>query len=267
MSSDESIPPEHAVAATCGWLVEAPQDPVEVGDQLARELLELENAATADGPPRAFLWFGKQSLVASGSDVRSPRFHAAAAASAQTGWPVHVRSSGGTAVALTPGILNVALIRPWIRRRLALEAGFQMICALLVDAFADLDVAAGTGSVPAAYCDGRFNVLVGSRKIAGTSQRQANRGERGASLIHATILIDADLPAITRAVNFFYERAGIAREHRAEAIVNLVDCVPVARARALRQVLTNKLKEPLRFGGGEAQGVPETNAAAQHPWE
>jgi octanoyl-[GcvH]:protein N-octanoyltransferase len=253
MSSGESNRRRLGLTSGLAWLIEAPSYPLDAGAQLARELLELEHLARHGGAPRAWLWSGEQSIVASQSDAQAPLFQAAAAASAQAGWPVHLRSSGGTAVALTPGILNCALLVPWTCRP-RLQDGFDLVCKLLIGALANAGVTATTGSVAGAFCDGRHNVLVNSKKFAGISQRLATRGSLGASLIHATMLIDADLQAVTDAVNFFYERAGIARSHRAEALVNLIDCLPTAHARDFRTEWLNKLKEPLRFGGGEAQG-------------
>lgn len=83
-----------------------------------------------------------------------------------------------------------------------------------------------TGRAPRAFCNGRFNVLIGNRKVAGASQRVASRGTHGAVLLHASVLVDADPVSLTAIVARFYELAGVAKRFDAAAVTSLAECLP-----------------------------------------
>src|SRR5258705_4263908 len=75
-------------------------DPPRVTLALEQSLLAEFTAATL--PARTIVWESAPALVVSLSDKQLPRYANAANASAAEGWPVAVRSSGGTAGALGP---------------------------------------------------------------------------------------------------------------------------------------------------------------------
>jgi octanoyl-[GcvH]:protein N-octanoyltransferase len=221
-----------------GWLLSTPRHYVNIAAQLDEE----RNCATRlrheSGQPVAFVWQAKPCIVASVLDSQLPHFAASAALSAEAGWPVQIRSTGGTAVAMAPGVVNITLIQQWQGARPSLAQGFELICGVVIESLMHFGVAAVTGSAPRAFCDGRYNVLVAGRKIAGTAQRQIGGAGRGATLLHATALIDADVARLTAAVNSFYAAAGAARTHEAAAAVALTDCEPgLKRADLVREFI------------------------------
>jgi lipoate-protein ligase A len=196
------------------------------------ELLE----AVRDGraPATARVWENERCLVAARSDARLPRFEAARADLARAGWPVVVRESGGTAVPHAPGILLVSLaFRPPERAPFTIESAYDALCRPLEAALARLGVEAARGEVAGAFCDGRFDLAVGGRKIAGTAQRWrarpgASAPERGAVLAHALLLVDVDLDEAAAAVNRFYRAAGGARRCDPAAAIDLREALAAA---------------------------------------
>ena len=231
--------------AGVAWEIVSSPAPVIAATQLEREQRLVAERALTDGPPVALIWQSEPALVVTQSERYLPCFGEAARIAAAEGWPVSVRSTGGSAVAMGPGVVNVGLIRPWRVTRPTLEEGFRLICAPLIGALARFGVTATTGSAPGSYCDGRFNVLAGSRKIAGTSQRHVMRGSRGALLLHATVIVDADPGELTAVVAKFYERAGKGRELSADSVTSLARCVGGSASSALPQVFISVLSEVL----------------------
>jgi lipoate-protein ligase A len=189
--------------------------------QLAHEQEMLAHCAATDHRPVALIWESGPALVVSQSDRHLPFFSAAVEQSEAAGWPVTVRTSGGTAVPLAPGVINLGLIASWRSVRPTLDAAFQLLCGLLIAAMGDLGVTATIGRAPRAFCDGRCNILVGNRKIAGTSQRQSSLGTRGALLLHAAVVLDADPAMLTAVVARFYEAAGRRVDLSAQAVSSL----------------------------------------------
>jgi lipoate-protein ligase A len=213
----------------------------------------LEAVRAGREPPTARVWGNARCLVVARSDARLPRFAAAREELAAAGWPVVVRESGGSAVPHGPGILSLSLaFRPAHGAPCTLESIYGELCRALELALERLGVRAErSGGVPDAFCDGRYDLAVGGRKIAGTAQRwRAGPGgpspERGAVLAHALLLVDADRVEATEAVNRFYRAAGGARRARAEASITLRE----ALASAGREALTSAGREALTEAGG-----------------
>lgn len=142
-------------------------------------------------------------LVVTRREARMENFERAREALAGAGWPVVVRSSGGSCVPQGPGMLNLSLIHPR-PKHWSLEDGYRLLCALLGRLLAAYGVAAETGAVPGSFCDGRYNLQSGGRKLVGTAQRWAGAERARAVLSHACLLVDLDLQEVTARINQLY---------------------------------------------------------------
>jgi octanoyl-[GcvH]:protein N-octanoyltransferase len=135
--------------------------------------------------------------------------------------PVALRTSGGSAVAHGPHILNLSMV--WLAAAggpAGIEEGYRRLAAPIIAALGALGLTAGTAHVPGAHCDGSFNLVLGGRKLAGTAGLIRPAGERRGLLLHASLALapDArDLPAIIA-----LERAlGRPADYRADAHTSL----------------------------------------------
>jgi lipoate-protein ligase A len=201
---------------------------------VARDAELLEAVRDGREPATARVWENARCLVVARADRRLPRFAEACAALAAEGWPVAVRESGGTAVAHGAGVLSLSLaFRPPPAVPCTLESTYDALCAPIEDALASLGVAAQRGEVKGAFCDGRYDLAVLGRKLAGTAQRwRAGPGgpapERGAVLAHAVLLVDADRAGLAAAIDRFYAAAGSARRCDAGASITLREALSAA---------------------------------------
>ena len=173
-----------------------------VGPDAAPELAWLDTAL--QGSTRAVLWQAPHGLVAPLSYRRHARLDAVCTAFAARGWPVRLRRSGGGVVPQGPGILNLSLTWP-VAGLPASQADrvYVQLCGVLARALAALHIDAQPRAVAGSFCDGRFNLAVGSRKIAGAAQYWRCAGKRHAVLAHALLLVDADTTALTALANDF----------------------------------------------------------------
>jgi len=184
----------------------------------------------ASGRPLAHLWQGAQGLVVPRSYERLPNWQAACAESAATGWPVQVRASGGGLVPQGPGVLNLSLLWP---AGSATPSGtddiYRALTGELAAAFARLGVASEAQAVEGSFCDGRFNLASGGRKLVGTAQAWRRVGGRPLVLAHAVIVCSADPRELTEAANRFEALAGSQRRYRADALTSVAEAWCVAQ--------------------------------------
>ena len=207
---------------------------LDFAEALRRERAMLE--AAGSGGFGWLLWQTEGCIVVPRSHATNARFTDAAAASAQRGYPVQVRDTGGSAVVQGPGVLNLSLAfmaAAGVRDRIG--ATYRALCAPLIDALRRRGVEAANAAVPGTMCDGAYNVVVAGRKLAGTAQRwrslgRARPGEH-AVLAHLALFLDVDHAAAAAAINAFY--AGLGMESRVEPQrhINWVD-IPMPAAGA-----------------------------------
>jgi len=178
--------------------------------------------SAATGTSGATLWFARQGLVAPRSYLRLPAWEAACAASAASGWPVRLRATGGGIVPQGPGVSNLSLV--WCSGSTqpgGADAIYQALCAGLTAALARLGVVAVPQPVAGSFCDGRYNLAVAGRKLAGTAQAWRRVEGVAVVLAHALIILDGDPAALTDPANAFEIAAGSDRRYRTDALTSV----------------------------------------------
>lgn len=179
--------------------------------------------AALGGEPRAVLWQAARGIVVPLSYQRDAQaLERACGASADRGWPVRLRRSGGGAVPQGAGIVNLSLAYPLAGTAgTHAEAVYARLCRMLAGALARFGVEAEAAEVRGSFCDGRFNLAVAGRKIAGTAQYWRRRGDAHAVLAHALLIADADPAAITEPLNRFEADLGSARRYDPSVITSI----------------------------------------------
>lgn len=204
--SVHGLPLADGIAAEAGWMA----------------------SAAATGRAGAHLWRGKPGLVVPLSCTTLP------------GWPdaarshsVRVRASGGGVVPQGPGVLNLSLVwRAEGAKPSGTDAIYRALCGELAGALARLGIAAMSQSVDGSFCDGRFNLAVHGRKLAGTAQSWRRLAGQPVVLAHAVIVVDADPVALTETANAFERDLNSGRHYRAEALTSVAQAWNHAHRRA-----------------------------------
>jgi lipoate-protein ligase A len=188
---------------------------------IAREHEWLQ-AAASHGRPVAHLWRGAPGFVVPRSYERRPCWDQARAASAADGWPVQVRASGGGLVPQGPGLWNLTLAwpAPGAEPR-DTEAIYRAVTDELAAALARLGVVARAQAVEGSFCDGRYNLAAGGRKLVGTAQAWRRVDGRPVVLAHAAIVVTADPVVLTAAANRFEASSGGERRCRSDALTSV----------------------------------------------
>ena len=179
-------------------------------------------AAALDGEARAVIWAGVPAFVAPISYRRHASLDEVGRTFAARGWPLRLRRSGGGLVPQGPGVLNLTLAYPCDGAPgLMADAVYRHLCELLARALSTLGIEASPRTVEGSFCDGRYNLAVGDRKIAGTAQYWRRAGDRHAVLAHALLLVDADIERLTEVANQFESTLQSERRYRADALTTV----------------------------------------------
>lgn len=176
----------------------------------AAEGLALEAEAFAGSDPSVLLWSPQTAaLVCPASFQHKQGFNNAAQQSANRGWPVQLRPTGGGVVPQSSGVLNMALAFT-TTTAFNIEAGYRLITDIIRTALAPHHADLTTGATPDSFCDGAWNLSVRGQKVVGTAQRiRPLRNGRRRILAHALILMDGELEPGVAAVNALHANFGM----------------------------------------------------------
>lgn len=181
-------------------------------------------AVAAGGAAQARLWRGEPGWAVPRSYTRSPGWAGWQARCAAEGTPVQVRASGGGLVPHGPGLWNLSLVwRSGQAEPVLADAVYRVLCERLADTLAALGVQASAQPVDGSFCDGRWNLAAGGRKLVGTAQAWRRIAGVPVVLAHAVIVLDADPAALTAATNAFEAGLGEAKRYRAGALTSVAD--------------------------------------------
>lgn len=151
-------------------------------------------------PPIIRLWIHDQTIVLGIPDARLPYIESGVQLLAERGYHVIVRNSGGLAVALDHGVLNMSLILPGVKHisiHDCYEAMFSFIKYTLRDLTNDIKAYEIVGS----YCPGDYDLSIDGVKFAGISQRRIRNG----AAIQIYMDIEGDSMGRAKLVRDFYD--------------------------------------------------------------
>lgn len=191
---------------TASYLYEAASEGIQA------EMRMLDSVRRGDAAILGMTWQARRNaLVMPASMTRKPWFGALAERAEALGHPVALRQTGGGLVPQGPGIFNLAFA---YRRRVfadfTLECGYDAIVQPLMTVFGKHGLVVQTGALPGSFCDGKFNLLAGGRKLVGTAQRwsAADREGEHSILGHAVIAYDMDVGNRMNVLNRICEGSG-----------------------------------------------------------
>ncbi len=201
-----------------------------VAEGLDEERRLLERIQHGEGECGLLLWRPREAaLVMPQRMSRLAGFAAAGADCQALGWPVALRDSGGEPVPQSPAVLNVALVYALPPREgelTRIENAYLRLCQPMLDWLAGMGLEGGLGEVDGAFCDGRYNVTLESRKLVGTAQRWRRRRDDGRHVVlaHAAVLMENQREPMVEVVNAFYQGCELENRCRAGSHIALDEC-------------------------------------------
>jgi octanoyl-[GcvH]:protein N-octanoyltransferase len=126
--------------------------------------------------PTARSWVHHQTVVLGIQDTKLPFLTDALNVLEEAGYQYIVRNSGGLAVVLDDGVLNLSLVFPDSEKGIDINRGYDAMLMLVQDMFKDFDVVIEAKEITQSYCPGSYDLSIRDRKFAGISQRRIRNG-------------------------------------------------------------------------------------------
>ncbi|GGA63921.1 lipoate--protein ligase family protein [Ornithinibacillus halotolerans] len=148
-------------------------------------------------PPVMRLWAHPKTIVLGITDSRLPYIEEGVKLLRNHDYHVVVRNSGGLAVALDEGVLNLSLVIPGVKH-LSIHECYEAMVSFIQYMLKDITSDIQAYEIVESYCPGDYDLSINGKKFAGISQRRVREG--------AAIQIYLDITGDS------YERASIIRD-------------------------------------------------------
>ncbi|WP_144463652.1 lipoate--protein ligase family protein [Siminovitchia fortis] len=121
-----------------------------------------------------------------------------------------VRNSGGLAVLLDEGVLNISLIFPDTEKGIDINRGYDTMFELVRLMFEDFNCHIEAREIAGSYCPGSYDLSINGKKFAGISQRRIRKGVA----VQVYLCVNGSGQERAEMVREFYERARFHDSHR-----------------------------------------------------
>jgi len=158
------------------------------------------------GPAICHLWRHPNAFVLGLRDSRLPQVAEALAWLEAQGRSTAVRNTGGAAVPLDLGVINISLILPkTAQTERHFHNDFEQMYALIRAALQSTGVHVEKGEIQGAFCPGDFDLSIDGRKFCGIAQRRQSH----AYIVQAFVIAKGSGQERTQLTRGFYDRATV----------------------------------------------------------
>lgn len=159
------------------------------------------SVGNGDSPAVARAWVHHRTVVLGIQDSKLPHLDKGISLLEDKGYQVIVRNSGGLAVVLDNGVLNLSLIFPETARKIDINRGYDAMWELIKMMFADFNVSIDAREITGSYCPGSYDLSISGKKFAGISQRRI----RGGVAVQIYLCVTGSGSERAKLVKEFYE--------------------------------------------------------------
>lgn len=192
------------------------------------------------GPAICHIWRHPRGFVMGLRDSRLPGAADAERLLQSEGWSTAVRNSGGAAVPLDLGIINISLILPKSNAgSFHFHDDFERMYGLIRHALKGTGCRVDKGEIQGAYCPGDFDLSINGYKFCGIAQRRQTH----AYIVQAFIVAEGEGQERASFVRSFYDIAADGK---------CVNNYPLVRAES-----TASLEQLTELGRGAGQAFAD----------
>jgi len=127
-------------------------------------------------PATARAWVHPNTIVLGIQDTKLPYLQEGIYYLKEQGYDVIVRNSGGLAVVLDEGVLNLTLVFPEMEKGIDINRGYDAMYELVKEMFTELNQEIEAREISGSYCPGSYDLSINGKKFAGISQRRVRKG-------------------------------------------------------------------------------------------
>jgi len=232
---------ERSFALWNDTVLRSPQIQVDMDDRLADIIDHFPQAAVVR------IWSNTPCLVVSRRDTKSPDFPAAARELQQADFAVVVRRTGGTAVVHTSGVLNFTLCyRLPAGGAFSVAESYAVMNAPIMQFLESLGIPSSVGEVSNAYCPGRYDIVAGGNKLAGTAQRVKVDARGRIVLSHLSLNVSNSPRETEDVIRTFYRACGRHDDIEEGLTTSVNSLLPIGRAFGSAHCLATELRNYLQ---------------------
>ena len=126
--------------------------------------------------PAVRTWVHDKTIVLGIQDHRLPNISEATSTLELAGYQSIVRNSGGLAVVLDEGILNISMILSEQNTSIDIPAGYEIMLEFVKLLFPEAEGRIQAYEIVGSYCPGSYDLSIDGLKFAGISQRRLRQG-------------------------------------------------------------------------------------------
>lgn len=123
-------------------------------------------------PSTIRLWEHESSVVLGIMDMKLPELQKGVSFLADMGYTPRVRNSGGLAVVLDKGVLNISMIIKEESSKIQIDTAYQWMVELIHSFLEDFSITVDAREIAGSYCPGSYDLSINGKKFAGISQRR-----------------------------------------------------------------------------------------------
>ena len=148
----------------------SPLESFAVDDTLCQLVGQLQS------PPTVRTWVHDASVVLGIQDHRLPYVQEGMQLLQTKGYDPIVRNSGGLAVVLDAGVLNISIVLSEQTEALSINDGYDVMVAFVKALFPEVAAKIEAYEIVGSYCPGSYDLSIDGKKFAGISQRRLRQG-------------------------------------------------------------------------------------------
>ena len=148
----------------------SPLESFAVDDTLCQLVGQLQS------PPTVRTWVHDASVVLGIQDHRLPHVQQGMQLLQTKGYHPIVRNSGGLAVVLDAGVLNISIVLSEQKEALSINDGYDVMVAFVKALFPEVAEKIEAYEIVGSYCPGSYDLSIDGKKFAGISQRRLRQG-------------------------------------------------------------------------------------------
>lgn len=126
--------------------------------------------------PAVRTWVHDKTIVLGIQDHRLPNISEATSILEKTGYQSIVRNSGGLAVVLDEGVLNISMILSEQNTSIDIPTGYEIMLEFVKLLFPEAEGRIQAYEIVGSYCPGSYDLSIDGLKFAGISQRRLRSG-------------------------------------------------------------------------------------------
>jgi len=145
-------------------------------ESFAADDMLCELVGRQDSLPTIRTWVHEDTVVLGIQDHRLPHIQAGRDVLKAHGFQSIVRNSGGLAVVLDSGVLNISLVVSEKNSSIDISEGYDIMVDFVRHLFPQMEGRIEVYEVIGSYCPGSYDLSVDGKKFAGLSQRRLRHG-------------------------------------------------------------------------------------------